>query len=69
MLYIVCPTCMGLLGHIQLRYEKEYEKINNLDISQELKQQKLIELIHKFDLNICCRMRLMTYIDTIKYIK
>ena len=69
MLYIKCPSCSCLLGHIELIYLDGLLKINNEKISDEEKKKRAIELVKKFNLKYCCNMRLTTYKDTVLIIK
>lgn len=67
MLYVRCPTCHELLGHLQLPFEEEMKKIeNNPKLSENDINIKKREIINNFGLkNYCCKMRLLTYVDTI----
>ena len=71
MLYYKCPTCRTVLADKQIPYELELSKIcNNSNLSDlqkdKLKEQLLDNLHVK---NICCRMRMITYIKRIDIIK
>jgi DNA-directed RNA polymerase subunit N (RpoN/RPB10) len=64
MLYVTCPTCKKLLGHLQIKYETEIEKIvNNEKLTDEQIDNKKEELAKNLVDRYCCRMRLITYTD------
>ncbi len=64
MLYVSCPTCKKVLGHLQIKYEQELEKIvNNDKLSEEQKDAKKEEVAKNLVERYCCRMRLITYSD------
>jgi DNA-directed RNA polymerase subunit N (RpoN/RPB10) len=67
MLYVRCPTCHELLGHLQIPLEEGMQKIDsNLKLSDDERNNKKRELINSFNLkDYCCKMRLLTYVDTI----
>lgn len=72
MLYLRCPTCRNKLGDKQLPFEKGLKEIcNNENISEEDKRKKKYELLDKIGLKkdmICCRMRILTYINQIEFV-
>lgn len=70
MLYVSCPTCGYCLANKQITFEKEKEKIcNNPDFSTEEKESKIKDSINKLGLRrYCCKMRFISYIDTVKII-
>jgi actin-like ATPase involved in cell morphogenesis len=72
MLYFKCPSCSTTLAGIQIIYEKIID-----EICQQLEVKKIteneaenlkIELNNAFDIKYCCKTRLMTYTQDIKYI-
>lgn len=67
MLYVRCPTCHNLLGHLQIPLEEGKKKIcNNPKLTDNEKEEKKRELINSFGLkNYCCKSRLISYVDTI----
>ena len=80
MLYMRCPTCGELLGNKELIMIEKLKKVcDDLEIDDEMisqgydkhpeyvqKRQKIIsDLCNK----ICCRIRMMTYVDIVKIIK
>lgn len=71
MLYFRCPTCKTELANKQLPYEEGLNKISKMDISESEKNKLRMELLDKLEVNnMCCRMRVLTYlklIDIIKY--
>lgn len=72
MLYIRCPTCNRLLGHLQLPFETKLHKIMENDkLSEDEKITAKQELINNELGNIryCCKTRLLTYIDVVKIVK
>tara|TARA_B100001248_G_C27178890_1_gene361421 strand:- start:172 stop:387 length:216 start_codon:yes stop_codon:yes gene_type:complete len=70
MLYSACPTCGTTLGNKQLKLEKEKEKIcNNPELSNDEKESKIKEAINNLKMRrYCCKMRLISYIDTVQII-
>jgi len=81
MLYMRCPTCGELLGNKELIYIERMKKIctelgvddDIVSIGQIDKDEKFIkkkqEIIKDLCENICCRPRLMTYIDLVQVIR
>ncbi len=71
MLPICCEQCGRLYGDFIIDYENDMENIinnNDLDDNQKINARSL--LLDKYVIkNICCRTNLMTYYQTIKYIK
>jgi DNA-directed RNA polymerase subunit N (RpoN/RPB10) len=77
---MICPTCGELLGDKQLIYTQKLKEIcDKYDINDDLlskgfdtnpqfveERQKLIQSL--FD-NICCKMRVLTYVELVKLIK
>lgn len=69
MLYPSCPTCHNCLADKQILYEKSLEKICNEKISEEKKKEKKELLLNDLGLpKICCRMRMISYIDQVTLI-
>ena len=68
MLYPVCPTCGYLLADKIIKFEEEKNKIcSNPEISTTEQENLLSILILNLKLRReCCRMRIMTYKDTIQ---
>jgi len=70
MLYYKCPTCKTLLADKQLLYEQKMEKICNNDKltkkQKDVAKRNLLDELHVK--NICCRMRIMTYVKLIDLI-
>ncbi len=80
MLYMVCPTCGELLGDKQLIYMTKLKELcDKHDINDELlsrgfdktpafveERQALIKSLFK---NICCKMRVLNYVELVKLIK
>jgi len=79
MLYMICPTCGELLGDKQTIYTSELKKIcdefnvDDTNIARIDKDPKFIEkrknLIEELFKNMCCRVRVMTYVDLVTLIK
>ena len=71
MLYLRCPTCGVLLGNKVIEYEEQINKINALlDLSTNERIKKRQELLEKLDVNrYCCKMRMITYVDVVQFIK
>jgi len=70
MLYFRCPTCQTVLADKQILYEKGVDKINdNTKLSSTQKKQESKKLLDKlYVVRICCRMRMLTYSQPIKFI-
>jgi DNA-directed RNA polymerase subunit N (RpoN/RPB10) len=71
MLYPRCPSCGGMLAHLEVTYENKKRDIcNNPNITDK---QKLLEIKKIIDelglLRYCCKLRLLTYIDLIDIVK
>lgn len=73
MSYIVCPTCNRLLADKIIPYKKGIREIeDNPKLSSQEKDIEKIKLIDSLMIprdRYCCRMRLMTMIDLVKYVK
>jgi len=79
MLYMICPGCGELLGDKQTIYTSELKKIcdefnvDDTNIARIDKDPKFIEkrknLIEELFKNMCCRVRVMTYVDLVTLIK
>jgi len=71
MLYYRCPTCRTILANKQLLFEKglkdiiENEKMN--DKEKDIEKQEILNKLHVK--NICCRMRMLTYVRKIEIVK
>ena len=64
-----CPTCGTLLGNIVLHYEEELNDINNNDkLTDKQKKKSRSKLVDKLVDKYCCKMRLITYVDSINVI-
>lgn len=76
---MICPTCGELLGDKQTIYTSELKKIcdefnvDDTNIARIDKDPKFIEkrknLIEELFKNMCCRVRVMTYVDLVTLIK
>ncbi len=81
MLFMVCPTCGELLGNKELLYINLMKSVcEEMGIDDDImsqgtvdkdpvyiaKRQKIIQDLCK---NICCRMRMISYIDLVQIIK
>jgi DNA-directed RNA polymerase subunit N (RpoN/RPB10) len=71
MLYPRCPTCGTILANKQLPYEQMTEELcESKTLSQEELDKKRMEILDKLNIKrICCRSRVITYIDKVKLIK
>lgn len=70
MLSYKCPTCKTLLANKIILYEKELEEICNRNTSPDQTNKIKQELLIKYEfINICCRMRAMSYVKLINIIK
>ena len=82
MVYMCCPTCGDLLANKQIVYENElkkacekynisYEDIasGNVDFNEKFKKMRQ-DIINELCLKdrYCCKINLMTNIDTVKII-
>lgn len=67
MLYSSCPSCGKLLASKIIDFEKKkYNICSNNDINDDDKQKQLTHLLLSLNLKrYCCRMRVMTYKDTV----
>ena len=69
MLYPTYPTCHNILADKQLLYEEALEKICNEKISEDKKLEKKEKILNDLGLEkICCRMRMISYVDQVKII-
>ena len=70
MLYMVCPTCGYLLGQKVIIYENGKEDIcKNPKLTNNDKEQELTKLLLSLNLRrYCCKMRMMSYTDSVKNI-
>lgn len=69
MLYPSCPTCHNILADKQVLYEQALEKICNEKISEDKKSEKKEKLLNDLGLfKVCCRMRIISYIDQVNLI-
>ena len=77
MLYPVCPTCGRLLADIEVEFTEKYNKLTQYDKKVggskkevEDKTDKDVEkLFNEYHIKkYCCKMRLISYFDHIKYI-
>lgn len=68
MLYYKCPSCRTILANKQIPYEKGLDKIcENNKLSDEEKNDEKRILLDKLQLvNICCRMRMISYIKKVE---
>jgi DNA-directed RNA polymerase subunit N (RpoN/RPB10) len=77
MLYPVCPTCGRLLADIEVEFTEKYNKLTHNDKKVggskkevEDKTDKDVEkLFNEYHIKkYCCKMRLISYFDHVKYI-
>ncbi len=67
---IICYKCGQLLADIILEYLDDIKNINSLDIYDDEKNIKKADLFSKYYINnYCCKMTMMTYYDSLFYIK
>ena len=71
MLYFKCPTCRTVLANKQLLLEEAIGKIcQNRDLSNKEKDEQKMNILDKFEIKrYCCRMRALTYVQSINIIK
>lgn len=63
MLFLKCPSCGSILGHIQIVYELYMHKIDTLKLTREEKDDRKAELARMLVRDFCCRGTLLTYVD------
>ena len=73
MLYYRCPTCRCLLSNKQIPYENKLKQIcNSKTLSKEQKDKEKQLLLTEVGLskktNMCCRMRMMSFVPLIEII-
>lgn len=71
-LYIKCPSCGRLLGDKEIPFEEGIKKINSEILTNEEREKKISKLINSLEIpieNICCKTRLLTYVDTYYIVK
>ncbi len=67
---IICYKCGQLLADIVIEYLDDIKKINLLDLSDDEKNIKKADLFIKYYVNnYCCKITMMTYYDSLLYIK
>jgi len=68
MLYMTCPTCGYFLSQKIIDYEKKKEEIcSNSKTTMKEKEDNLSKLLLSLNLRrYCCKMRIMTYKDTVQ---
>jgi len=71
MLYPKCPTCRTDFSDKEILLEQGIESIrNNSKIEGKEKQIRLSKLLNDLKIiNLCCKMRALTYVDKINLIK
>lgn len=63
--YPVCPTCGRLLADKEYYFKQQKEIIEGSDLSQEELKKAFDKLWDELKIpieNLCCRLRLMTYV-------
>jgi DNA-directed RNA polymerase subunit N (RpoN/RPB10) len=67
MLYYKCPTCRTVLANRQLPYEEGLQKIcENEKLDKNKKDKEKMKLLDDLLIsNICCRTRILTYLQII----
>ena len=67
---IICFKCGQLLADIVLDYLNDIKEINLLEITDDEKNIKKADLFKKYYINnYCCKITMMTYYDSLFYIK
>lgn len=69
--YIKCPTCSTIIATRFGEYLEELEIVRNTTYDKKskindkaIKEQKAAELLDKYGyVNLCCRMRIMGFVD------
>lgn len=70
--YPVCPTCGRLLADKEYYFKTQKEIIENKDLTQEEYKKEFDKLWNDLRIpieNMCCRMRLLTYVPLEDIIK
>ncbi len=73
MLYYKCPSCRTILANKQIIFDEQMKKIcNNKKLSIKQKDLAKMQLLDDIGLskksNICCRMRIISYVKLIEII-
>jgi DNA-directed RNA polymerase subunit N (RpoN/RPB10) len=63
MLFLKCPACGAVLGHIQIIYELYMRKIDTLKLTREEKDDRKAELARMLVRDFCCRGLLLSFVD------
>jgi len=68
MLYMTCPTCGYFLGQKNIQYEEGKTAIcANPNLSNSEREEELSKLLLGLELKrYCCKMRIMSYKDTVQ---
>lgn len=71
MLYFRCPTCKTILANKQVPYEEGFNRIcKNDKIPKQEKDKLKKKLLDELEIiNICCRQRVLGYVDLVRLIK
>ena len=70
MLLPKCVTCKTDLSDKELIFEEKKNAILNSNISEEEIQKKISVLLTDLEINnLCCKMRMLTYVDAVHVIK
>ena len=69
MLCLSCFTCYTFIGLYTIEFENKKKNIcDNPELSQEEKDNQVSKLIQELPLRYCCKMRFMTYKDSVEFI-
>jgi DNA-directed RNA polymerase subunit N (RpoN/RPB10) len=69
MLLLSCVTCNAFIGQYTIDFENKKKNIcDNPELSQEKKDNQISDLIKNLPLRYCCKMRFMTYKDSVEFI-
>lgn len=69
MLYLSCTSCNAFIGLYTIEFENKKKKFcDNPDLTQEEKDTQVSKLIQELPLRYCCKMRFMTYKDSVEFI-
>ena len=68
--YLKCPSCGNLISNRVIIMKEKYDEIeNNLDLTDDEKQQKRTDVINSMKLKrYCCKSRIMTIANLIDVI-
>ena len=71
MLYLKCPSCKTILGNKQLPFEEKMAAAcGNSKLSEDESNAIKMKILDELELErYCCRMRILSYVKQIEFIK